>query len=136
MSNENHTEPEMKVQISLFIPKSLKKRIRQYCVDHDTTQTVIITEAIQDWFAKKDSESRAAEKQTALQSDEELKDAVGYGVFMATLTEEQRTVFKQHAEKPGVTTMGDLLESLKSSEESSARSLAVRIRQAAGDGNA
>ena len=39
MSNEeNHTEPELKVQISLFIPKSLKKRIAQYCIDHDTTQ--------------------------------------------------------------------------------------------------
>lgn len=54
MSNEeNHTEPELKVQISLFIPKSLKKRIAQYCIDHDTTQTVIVTEAIQDWFEKK-----------------------------------------------------------------------------------
>ena len=54
MSNEeNHTEPELKVQISLFIPKSLKKRIAQYCIDHDTTQTVIVTEAIQDWFLRR-----------------------------------------------------------------------------------
>ncbi len=59
MSNEeNHTEPELKVQISLFIPKSLKKRIAQYCIDHDTTQTVIVTEAIQDWFEKPDGPLR------------------------------------------------------------------------------
>lgn len=64
MSNEeNHTEPELKVQISLFIPKSLKKRIAQYCIDHDTTQTVIVTEAIQDWFEKKSPAPCAARTQ-------------------------------------------------------------------------
>ena len=61
---------------------------------------------------------------------------VGYSLFMATLTTEQRTVFKQHAEEPGVSTMGDLVKSLESSGDPRARSLASRIRQAAGDGNA
>lgn len=140
MSNEeNHTEAELtelKVQISLFIPKSLKKRIAQYCLDHGTTQTVIVTEAIQDWFAKKNPVSCAARTQPVSQYSEEIKDAVGYSLFMATLTAEQRTVFKQHAEEPGVSTMGDLLKSLESSGEPSSRALAARIRQAAGDGNA
>ena len=137
MSNEeNHTEPELKVQISLFIPKSLKKRIAQYCIDHDTTQTVIVTEAIQDWFEKKSPAPCAARTQPVSQYGEAIKDAVGYSLFMATLTAEQRTVFKQHAEEPGVSTMSDLLRSLESSGDPRARSLASRIRQAAGDGNA
>lgn len=77
MSNEeNHTEPELKVQISLFIPKSLKKRIAQYCIDHDTTQTVIVTEAIQDWFEKKSPAPCAARTQPVSQYGEAIKDAV------------------------------------------------------------
>lgn len=137
MSNEeNHTEPELKVQISLFIPKSLKKRIARYCIDHDTTQTVIVTEAIQDWFEKKSPAPCAARTQPVSQYGEEIKDAIGYSLFMATLTTEQSTVFKQHAEEPGVSTMGDLLKSLESSEEPSSRALAARIRQAAGDEDA
>lgn len=109
MSNEeNHTEPELKVQISLFIPKSLKKRIAQYCIDHDTTQTMIVTEAIQDWFEKKSPAPCAARTQPV----------------------------SQYGEEPGVSTMGDLVRSLESSGDPRARSLASRIRQAAGDGNA
>lgn len=71
MSNEeNHTESELKVQISLFIPKSLKKRIAQYCIDHDTTQTVIVTEAIKDWFEKKSPAPCAARTQPVSQNME------------------------------------------------------------------
>ena len=74
--------------------------------------------------------------QPVSQYGEAIKDAVGYSLFMATLTTEQRTVFKQHAEEPGVSTMSDLVKSLESSGDPRARSLASRIRQAAGDGNA
>lgn len=127
-SEENHTEPELRVQISLFIPKSLKKRIAQHCIDHDTTQTVIVTEAIQDWFAKNDPMDPEAGRHA--------DNAVRYGMLIAGLTAEERTIFHQYAEDPFVTSMDELVESLESSGDPRARSLAARIRQEAGDEDA
>ena len=51
--SDNTDNIEPKVQISLFIPRSPKKRIANYCVNHDVTQAAIVTDAIVRWLDEK-----------------------------------------------------------------------------------